>query len=318
MTSTFYPFDSNESEPDDQQIVSIGRPINNAKAYILDNDGLPVPMGCVGLLYLSGPGVARGYLNLPEMTQRQFVNKIIGPSTNTRLYQTGDLVSYRADGNLIYHGRIDNQLKIRGFRVELGEIENQLMTFATIDNAVVVAQQIDEQTQLVAYITCQQSLSQSGSQTQLLSQLEAHCVTCLPDYMRPSAYYYLDEMPLTANGKVDRKGLLDNSIDVLKGQYVAPSNEFELKIAVIWSQLLKIEQETLSVNADFFAIGGHSLLAIMVVAEIRDCFAVELAINEIFQLTTIQKLAAFVGAKVAQNTAEQQLADSQIMSEGEL
>ncbi|WP_419589330.1 AMP-binding enzyme, partial [Thiolapillus sp.] len=210
----------------------IGRPINNTQLYILDKHLNPVPKGVAGELHIAGDGLARGYLNQPELTKEKFIDN---PFTKgTRLYKTGDLVRYLEDGNIEYLGRIDDQVKIRGFRIELGEIEQQLLTIEEIKESVVLAKEEENGNKsLVAYITTKEN--QEIESSSIKSMLSEH----LPEYMIPVAYKTIETMPLTPNGKIDKKALAKLEVEIQSSkEYVAPRNETEKKLVKIFQEVL--------------------------------------------------------------------------------
>ncbi|SFD72744.1 non-ribosomal peptide synthetase, partial [Pseudoalteromonas denitrificans] len=270
--------------------VSIGRPIDNTQSYVLNQVGQPVPEGVVGELYLAGSGVARGYYNQKELTLERFIDNPFCDDLNSRMYRTGDLVCYQPDGQLKFVGRIDDQVKIRGFRIELAEIEYALSQQALIKSAVVMPQNVQsEQTQLVAYVTINSEQEPGEVSALLRESLKA----TLPDYMVPSYFMVLDDFPLLPNGKVNKKALVAVE-NITEQKYVAPSTEVEHLITQIWSDLLPIKTQEISAEADFFALGGHSLLSVRLIGEIRNRLGIELSIRDIFdapQLTQLAKIA---------------------------
>jgi acyl carrier protein len=268
--------------------LSIGRPISNVRLYILDRTGNPVPVGVQGELHIGGAGVVRGYWQRPELTAEKFIPD---PFQNNggRLYKTGDLARYRPDGNIEFLGRIDHQVKIRGFRIELGEIEARLMANPGVDDAVVLAREDQPgNKRLVAYVTRRDNAALT--EDALRDALQAD----LPDYMLPSAYVFLDVLPLTANGKVNRKALLppDCYSAAIDEQGNMPGDPIEQALAEIWMELLRIT--AVGVNRNFFELGGHSLLAIQVVSRIQEHFGIELSVEDIFRKTTIKELAGLI------------------------
>ncbi|MBG1243498.1 non-ribosomal peptide synthetase [Nostoc sp. NZL] len=268
------------------QLPTIGRPIANTQAYILDRYLQPVPIGVPGELYISGSGLARGYLNARELTQEKFISHPFSNDPHSRLYKTGDLVRYLSDGNIEYLGRIDYQVKIRGFRIELGEIESVLAQHPDVETSVVIARQDTPNTQsLVAYFV------PSHKQTLTISELRQFLKRKLPEYMVPSAFVMLETLPLTPNGKLDRKALPapDTARPELDKVFVAPRTPIEEVIAGIWTQVLGLEK--VGSNDNFFELGGHSLLATQVISRLRDAFQVELPLRYLFESPTIAELA---------------------------
>nr|WP_319925023.1 non-ribosomal peptide synthetase [Xenorhabdus sp. Reich] len=263
--------------------VLIGRPTANTRGYLLNADGQPVPLGSVGELYIGGAGVARGYLNRPELTAERF---LVDPFSNTpdaRMYRTGDLARYLPDGNLEFLGRNDQQVKIRGFRIEPGEIEVRLMEHPVVNDAVVLTLGEGAEKRLVAYVVAQ-------ADTGLVNSLRDHLSTVLPDYMVPAAFVRLDSLPLSPNGKLDRRALPAPDDESFARQvYAAPQGENELVLAAIWCELLGIEQ--VSRYDSFFALGGHSLLAMRMI-DLAATLGMVFTLNDLFQFPELAELAA--------------------------
>ncbi|MDF5894455.1 syringopeptin non-ribosomal peptide synthetase SypB [Pseudomonas syringae pv. syringae] len=269
--------------------IPIGKPVGNSRLYVLDNQGQPVPLGVPGELYIGGQGVARGYLHRDELTLERFVADPFDSDPQARLYRTGDLVRWRADGNLEYLGRNDEQVKIRGFRVELGEIEARLAEHAEVREAVVLCRQdAPGDKRLVAYVTAQQP------ETALdIEHLRSHLQGLLPDYMVPAAYVQLDSLPLTANGKLDRKALpVPDAQSLVSRGYEAPQGEVEKLLASIWADVLKVEQ--VGRHDHFFELGGHSLLAVTLIERMRQ-MGLSADVRALFSQPTLAALAAAVG-----------------------
>ncbi|ROM59198.1 non-ribosomal peptide synthetase [Pseudomonas poae] len=264
--------------------IPIGRPIANAQAYVLDARQQPLPLGVVGELYIGGAGVAKGYLNQPQLTAEKFIPNPFGDGL---LYRTGDLASWRADGTLLYQGRNDLQLKIRGFRIEPGEIETCLATYAGVKDAVVMAREDQPgDKRLVAYYTADAALP--------IEALRAHLQARLPDYMVPSAYVRLELLPLTANGKLDRKGLpVPDQSALLSRGYEAPEGEVETLLAQIWQDVLKLER--VGRHDHFFELGGHSLLAVSLIERMRQV-GLSADVRVLFSQPSLAALAAAVGS----------------------
>ena len=280
--------------------VPIGRPIANTAIYILDEHQQPVPIGVPGELYIGGAGVAQGYINQPERTRERFITNPFPSDTVQRLYRTGDLVRYvpsqdGADCAVEFLGRVDNQVKIRGFRVELEEVEAVLAQHEHVQQAVVLAREDDADDagsaagpRLVAYVVS------DGTPTPSINELYAHARAELPDYMVPAAFVMLDEIPLTQNGKVDRKALpAPDGLQAASAQnFVAPHTPTEEILVGIWSQVLKVHR--VGIHDSFFDLGGHSLLAMTIVARMRDAFQVELPLADLFNARTVARLAKVV------------------------
>ncbi|WP_369628778.1 non-ribosomal peptide synthetase, partial [Pseudomonas syringae] len=266
--------------------IPIGKPVGNSRLYVLDSQGQPVPLGVPGELYIGGQGVAKGYLNRDELSTTQFVVDPFNPSENALMYRTGDLVRWRADGNLEYLGRNDEQVKIRGFRVELGEIEARLAEHSAVREAVVLCRQdVPGDKRLVAYFTAQQPVD--------IEHLRNHLQGTLPDYMVPAAYVQLDALPLTANGKLDRKALpVPDAQALISRGYEAPQGEVETLLAAIWADVLTVEQ--VGRHDHFFELGGHSLLAVMLIERMRQV-GLSTDVRALFNQPTLAALAAAVG-----------------------
>jgi amino acid adenylation domain-containing protein len=284
---------------DDDLQVSIGRPIINTQIYILDADLQPLPIGVPGELHIGGAGLARGYLNRPELTQAKFIANPFSTDPHSRLYKTGDLVRYLSDGNIEYLGRIDNQVKIRGFRIELGEIEAALSQLPEVKEVVVVARADQANNQsLVAYVVPQpQYLTSSQPPENLGQSLRANLQQILPDYMVPSAVVILEALPLTPNGKIDRRALpAPDFQSELSAKYVAPRNSIEIQLALIWEQVLKLDQ--IGIHANFFELGGHSLLATQVISRSQAAFGISLPLRYLFELPTIAQLGTAISQEL--------------------
>ena len=266
--------------------VPIGRPIANTTAYVLDSHLRPVPVGVGGELHIGGEGLARGYLGRPELTAEKFIPDPFDGGSGERLYKTGDLARYRPDGSLEYLGRLDDQVKVRGFRIELGEIETALDRHPAVLRAVASAREgtLGDK-QLVAYVV-------PGSQPLgLLTELKGYLQKKLPAYMVPSTFTLLDEMPLTPNGKVNRKALPapDPSGFRAENAYAEPRTPVEEQLVEIWEEVLGLER--VGIHDNFFELGGHSLLATRVVSRVRKVFQVELPLLSLFEEPTIAGLS---------------------------
>lgn len=270
--------------------VTIGQPIANEQCYILDRARNPQPVGVPGELYLAGEGLARGYFGRPDLTRERFVDNPFSAQQNARMYKTGDLCRWLPDGNIEYLGRIDHQVKLRGFRVELGEIETVLTRHASVRQCLVIAREDQPgMKRLVAYVVLQDG---AEAQDEVLA---AHLKRSLPDYMIPAAFVYLEAFPLTPNHKIDRKALTAPDYKKNIGEnYIAPRNTFEEKIAAIWAEVLDLEK--ISADADFFALGGHSLSAAQVISRLRQTFGVEIPLKAIFESPVLEVLAARIQA----------------------
>lgn len=258
--------------------IPYGKPMWNQKMFILDHLGTHVPLGMVGDIYIGGIGLAKGYWRDEEKTQNSFIHH---PELG-RIYKTGDLGRYLHDGNIEFLGRVDHQVKIRGHRIELGEVETVILSFASVERVLVTTSGQDENKQLVAYLT--------GVKESQLKVLEAYVESKLPGYMIPTAFTFLKEMPLSDNGKIDIKALpkvnFKNNRDK---RYYAPETEIQQKLSRIWSKLLGCENVSLYDN--FFHLGGHSLLAIQMLVEIKNLFFIDFPLKEIFQASHLFKLS---------------------------
>ena len=278
--------------------VPIGRAIANTQLYILDQYLQPVPLGVAGELYIGGDGVARGYLNQPELTAQKFIDNPFVPGT--RLYKSGDLARYLPNGDIEYLGRIDDQVKIRGFRIELGEIETLLSQHPSIQTAVVVVREDTGDKRLVAYLV---PLAESINESEIREFLAAQ----LPEYMLPAVFVVLESLPLTANGKVDRQALpIPEQLRPQLNAFVAPQNATEEAIAQIWAEVLKLD--FISIHDNFFALGGHSLLLTQVTSRLYQAFSIEISLRQLFDTPTIAQLAEVITQKLLQQTDEATLA----------
>ena len=282
--------------------VPIGIPAANAGIYILDEHLRPVPKGVIGDMYIAGDGLARGYINRPELTAQRFLttedprhNGGVKQSSDLRpeplrLYNTGDLARWTIDGRMEFLGRADQQVKVGSVRIELGEIEACLLKHVDVRECVVDVVnsellQTDEKgiSRLVAYYVSEKEPD--------VAELRAHLAKELPDYMMPAHFIRLDRLPITSNGKIDRKALPAPSSENIQRShdFVRPRTETEKALAAIWTELLNVEN--IGINDDFFDLGGHSLLAIRAVSRIRDVFEVDLQIQTLFENPTIAGLS---------------------------
>jgi natural product biosynthesis luciferase-like monooxygenase protein len=283
--------------------VSIGRPIANTQVYILDNNMQPAPAGVQGELFLGGDGVVRGYLNRPELTAERFLANPFVEGNGARIYRTGDVARYRPDGVVEFLGRADFQVKIRGHRIELGEIETVLGENPAVREAVVTAAaDAAGHYRLVAYIR-----SKDG-ETAAISELREALEKKLPDYMMPSVFVFLDEFPLTPNGKVDRKRLPEPEAERprLKQEYTAPRSRMEQTLAEIWEQALGVER--VGIHDNFFELGGHSLSTVQITFRIRREFHVEFPLQTLLRVPTIAGLAKEIEARMVEQADEERLA----------
>ncbi|MEP0858563.1 amino acid adenylation domain-containing protein [Trichocoleus sp. DQ-U1] len=294
-------------------IVPIGRAIANTQLYILDRHLQPVPVGVAGELHIGGVGLARGYLNRPDLTQQKFIpnpfkNLTIQPDSlagdslgESRLYKTGDLARYLPDGNIEFLGRIDNQVKLRGFRIELGEIEAALMQHPAIRETVVLLREDNPgDKRLVAYIVPKEQAPDIHDLRDFLKQK-------LPSYMVPSAFMFLEALPLTANGKIERRALpAPKNLSLSTVAYIPPRNPFEEKLAQLWAEVLDLER--VGIHDNFFELGGNSLVATQLISKVRRTFQVEIPLRNLFELPTIAGLAESISQTKESNADAQEAA----------
>jgi amino acid adenylation domain-containing protein len=265
------------------RLPHIGKPISNVKLYVLDGQMEAVPVGVVGELYVGGAALARGYRGLAAATAERFVPDLYSRAGGERLYKTGDLVRYLADGNLDYVGRADQQVKIRGYRIELGEIEAVLEKHEAVHEAIATVRAEDGQKRLVAYVVAGNGFIPDAG------KLRAYLLERLPAYMVPAAIVFIDKTPLTPNGKVDQQALPEPDWVQMELGWIAPRTQTEEVLAGLWMQVLGIDR--VGVNNNFFELGGHSLLATQVISRMREVFHVELPLLEFFERPTISDLA---------------------------
>jgi acyl-CoA synthetase (AMP-forming)/AMP-acid ligase II/acyl carrier protein len=272
--------------PNPDGLPPIGRPIDNTQIHILDEQLLPVPRGAPGELHIGGAGLARGYHNRPDLTAMKFISNPFSGEPAARLYKTGDLVRCLADGQLAFLGRIDDQLKIRGFRIEPNEIVAVLNEHPDVLASVVVARDIaPDDKQLVAYL-----LPACGSPS--VAALQNLLRSRLPEYMVPAVFVRLDALPLTPNGKIDRAALpAPNEANTLRDEDLrTPRTLVEARVMEILAPLLR--RERISVDDNFFCVGGHSLLGTQLIARLREAFGIELSLRSLFDAPTVSRLSA--------------------------
>ena len=263
--------------------IPIGRPIANTKILILDRNKKLQPVGVPGELCVAGQAVAHGYLNHSELTHEKFTTNPY--AEDEPLYCTGDLARWRADGNIEFMGRLDNQVKIRGNRVELGEIESQLLNHEEVEEAVVAAQAQGNDYCLVGYYVAAQELD--------VRALKEHLAVRLPDYMTPTYFVRLESLPLLPNGKMNRKSLPEPVLGAEKG-YVSARNKIEKQLVTIWSEVLKLPTDAISARAGFFDLGGQSIRALQLISKIQKACSVKLALREIFEKSTVEEMAELI------------------------
>ncbi|WP_186648867.1 non-ribosomal peptide synthetase [Fluviispira vulneris] len=281
-----------------EEVNWIGKALPNYTTYVLDNNLKLLPIGAIGELYIGGIGVARGYLNRPELTAEKFIANPYQTeqeklsSYNSRLYKTGDLVRLLPNGCLEYIGRNDSQVKIRGFRIELGEIESAILGFENIKQAVAIVKTLgdssSEHKSLICYYVADAEIDEK--------ELKEYLSTCLPDYMLPNYFVYLKEIPLTLNGKLDKKALPTPKIRQDEN-FVPPRNELEKNICAIWESVLGLSKNSIGINNKFFSVGGDSIISIKIVNKIRNDLGVILNIKDIFTYNTVEKICDFIREK---------------------
>ncbi|PHM65752.1 Amino acid adenylation [Xenorhabdus stockiae] len=287
------------------ETLPIGYPLANSRIYILDTRGKPVPVGVSGEIHIAGAGVARGYLNQPELTDERFIPDTFSEQPNARMYKTGDLGRWLPDGTIEYLGRNDFQVKIRGFRIELGEIETQLAACEGVKDAIAMVREDETgDKRLVAYLVPQPDAQLDIAD--LREQLSTH----LLDYMIPSAFVVIEAFPLNPNGKLDRKSLPvpDRSATATKA-YEAPEGETEQQLAAIWQTLLGLEQ--VGRHDDFFELGGNSLSIMQLSARLQEEFHLEISITDIFRHSALAKLAELILSKQVETFFDQDIEDMQ-------
>jgi amino acid adenylation domain-containing protein len=280
--------------------VPIGRPIADTRTYILDAHLQPVPIGVPGELYVGGVGLAQGYVKHPQLTAERFMPHPCSDEPGARLYKTGDLARYLPDGNLEYLGRLDHQVKIRGFRIELGEIEAALVQHPAVQEAAMIAHEdVPGETRLVAYLVPAQE------QAPRVGELRRFLQKILPGYMVPSTFVWLEALPLTPSGKVDRRALPspERARPVLEEPFVAPQTAVEQHVAAIWSALLGIER--IGIHDNFFELGGHSLLATQLLSRIRDAMHADVSLVRFFEVPTVAALAGSIEAALQEGQGQQ-------------
>ncbi|MDG4786446.1 amino acid adenylation domain-containing protein [Micromonospora sp. WMMD1102] len=283
--------------PQTVEVVPIGRPLPGMAMYVLDAELSPVPVGVLGELFVGGVGVARGYVNRPELTAERFVPDPFGATPGGRLYRTGDQVRMLPGGDVEFVGRVDDQVKVHGYRIELGEIRSVLLAHSAVRDAAVVAVGSASDKRLVAYcVPASGELPVSG--------LVEHCGARLPEYMVPAVFVSLDALPLNANGKVDRRALPDPDSAVVDAGpvFVGPRSETEERVAAVWREVLGLDR--VGVTESFFDLGGHSIRAVALVGKLRAA-GFEVAVRDVFQYRTVAELAEkLAGQPVAEQPAE--------------
>jgi amino acid adenylation domain-containing protein len=273
-----------EEEEDIGATVPIGKPISNTQMYVLDPHRNPVPVGVRGEIYVGGDGLALGYWNRAALTAERFVENPIAPEQSKRLYRTGDLGRWRGDGEIEYLGRVDGEVKLRGMRIDLGEIESVLLSHAGVREGAVIRVEEGGEARLVAYLVPEDREKADGR------ELRRYLRSKLPEHMVPARFVQVAELPLLSSGKVNRRALATVEGVVLSEQgTVAPRTAVEQKLAGMWREVLKVGE--VGVDQNFFELGGHSLLVLQVMVRIRREFDVELGVRTMFEEPTIAELA---------------------------
>jgi amino acid adenylation domain-containing protein len=273
-TTTFATFHVIREVPDDATSIPIGRPIANTSVYVLDEQGWPVPLGEVGELVIGGDGVANGYVGRPELTATRFAADPFDTSTkDARMYRSGDRARVRADGTIEFIGRLDDQIKLRGYRVELGEIESVLREHPKVDAVAIVAQNgaTPSDKRLVAFV--------GGDDDELDVELRAWLGPRLPTYMIPAVFVIMPQLPISPNGKIDRKALVPPPMD---GQGLGERERVRDVAARIWAEVLEVSATGVADDADFLALGGHSLLAMQIVSRVRAQLGIETSVRSLY------------------------------------
>jgi amino acid adenylation domain-containing protein len=273
------------SKQNQDSVPAIGRPIANTDIHILDENMQPVPKGIIGEIYIGGIGVAKGYVNQPELTRERFVTHIFGADQNARLYKTGDLARFLPNGEIAFCGRIDGQIKLRGYRIEADEISNVLDKHSAIQNSAVgVYENSLGEKQLSAYVVLQDTAKVTGR------ALKQFLRSKLPEYMIPSIFIRIETLPLLPSGKLDRNALPLPTLDnMLREESQPANNEVERQLIDIMTKLLGVK--TISINDDFFMLGGHSLMGAQLLNKVRETFGVEITLMKLFENGTIASMA---------------------------
>jgi amino acid adenylation domain-containing protein len=296
------------SNEESHELPPIGRPIANTRVYLLDENLCEVSMGEVGEIYIGGANVGRGYLNRPELTKEKFIQDPFSADPGSRLYRTADLARRRADGELAYVGRVDEQIKINGYRIEPAEIEAALDRHPAIASSVIVARRFDcREARLVAYVTLWREAAPTAT------ELREFLTSFLPDYMLPTVFVKLDRLPLSTNGKLDRKSLPhpDEHNRLRDQDLVAPRTAVERRVAEILCGLFKVSE--VGVNDNFFLLGGHSLLGAQLITKIRNAFGIDLPLRAIFDAPTISALSSAIEREIVARVESMTDAEAQAL-----
>ncbi|MCO7227599.1 amino acid adenylation domain-containing protein, partial [Pleionea sp. CnH1-48] len=299
---------------DDLQQVRMGQVFGNRQLLVLDEHQQLCPLGTVGELYIGGPCLAKEYINQPELTNKSFVKH---PLSSQRLYRTGDRVRYLQDGQLVFVGREDDQVQIRGYRVELAEIEQQLHTCEYVRLAAVVMKAGDggEPSRMVAFLELDPSFAKNSEWKSLLKE---ELQEKIPGYMMPSLLVSLESMPFNDRGKVDKKKLQTMESSWEEEHYIEPANDVETMVTEIWGSLLNIEAKAISVDANFFELGGHSLLIVRMATDIRQSFNLELPVRTLFEIKNLRELASLIIAQQTLSTIDEMKKQAVVKEEGVL
>ncbi|MDK1290726.1 non-ribosomal peptide synthetase, partial [Pseudoalteromonas umbrosa] len=300
-------------------VVPIGTPNPNYQLLILNKDMQLTPKGAIGELYIQGDGLAKGYLNNPVLTESSFISKSIAGREETRMYKTGDLVRSLPCGNIEFIGRADKQVKVRGFRVELNEIQNILLQLEHISAAHVTTRGTQESNlQITAYIVPSSNFSRPDTHQTLLNEVKVLLTQELPMYMVPTAWMVIEALPLTINGKVNDDALPPADMINQQQEFAAPDSEISLKLTGIWADLLGIDQRHIGVKTNFFDLGGHSLLMVRLASAIRSEFEVEIPIKTLFEQPTIKEIEQQISEKSLLTVIAEREAKASIKLEGML
>ncbi len=270
----------------------IGRPIADQRVYILDKNLNPVPVGVTGELCVAGPGVARGYLNLADPTANKFVDNLFSNEPGDKMYRSGDMVRWTVAGEIEYVGRSDDQVKVRGYRIELGEIDSKLLSHEWVKEAVsTITEKENGQKEIVAYYVVK-----SNTLDVTAEKLAEYLKALLPEYMMPAAFVALKDIPLTANGKINKKALPMPSFNQLpvSSQYVEPETDNQRKVVEIWAQVLGLDIANIGINGNYFELGGNSLMVTSLVLKINNQFKVDMRVADIFRLPTVARICQFI------------------------
>jgi len=311
IVSTMCDLTVSVESDDSVKEVPIGKPVSNVQAYVLDQNLQPVPIGVPGELHIGGLGLARGYLDQPELTATKFIQSPYEENQNTRLYKTGDLVRYLPDGNMEFLGRIDDQVKVRGFRIELGEIETALNQHMDVRESVIkIFQDGQGQNRLAAYFVV------NGNAAPSIREVRDFLKQSLPEYMIPSTFVSMKALPLTPNGKVDRKALPEPESFVLdqEANYEEPRTDLERTVAAIWQEVLNLEK--VGVHNNFFELGGHSLKVTRVLSRLRATLNIDLPLVSLFQAATVAAQAELI-EKIFWTEKSQQVSSRELSVESE-